>query len=78
MSPNENGIDRLIRLVVAVLALGAAFAVGFGSIAGWALLAVGAIMLVTGMTGYCPLYQLFRISTCKVDVTSPSRNKVGV
>ena len=66
MTKNESSVDRIIRVVVAVAALVGAFALGFSSVWGWVLVAVAAIMLVTAAVGFCPLYRVFGISTCKV------------
>lgn len=63
---NESTADRVIRLVVAVVAAVVAFMVGAGSVAGIVLLVVGAVMVVTAAVGFCPLYRVFGISTCKV------------
>ncbi len=65
MSRNENGIDRWVRVVIAIAAVVAAGAVGFGTVGAWILLVVGAIMLVTAVTGFCPLYRIFGLSTAK-------------
>lgn len=60
---NEGMTDRIIRavlgtalLVLALLALGGL----------WQALAaiVGAVLLVTGLTGVCPAYRLLGMSTC--------------
>jgi hypothetical protein len=66
MTRNEGNTDRVVRLVVGVVATGAAFAVGAGSALGIALLVVAAIMVVTAATGFCPLYRIFGFSTCPV------------
>ena len=66
MEKNMNGVDRIIRVVIAIAAVVGAAAVGFGSIGAWLLLVVGAIMLVTAAVGFCPLYRVFGVSTCKV------------
>lgn len=66
MHTNESALDRVVRVVVAVAAVVAAAVVGFGSVLAWVLLAVAAIMLITAITGFCPLYRLVGISTCKV------------
>jgi hypothetical protein len=66
MSKNENGLDRIIRVVIAIAAIAGAAAVGFGTVGAWILLVVAGIMLVTAATGFCPLYRVFGISTCKV------------
>jgi uncharacterized membrane protein (UPF0136 family) len=66
MITNESNIDRIIRVVIGVVAFIAAFAVGLGSVAGIVLAVVGAVMLVTAAIGFCPLYRIFGMSTCKV------------
>ena len=66
MSRNESGLDRIIRVVIAIAAVAGAAAVGFGSVGAWILLVVAGIMLVTAVTGFCPLYRVFGVSTCKV------------
>lgn len=66
MSTNESGLDRIIRVVIAIAAVAGAAAVGFGTVGAWLLLVVAGIMLVTAVTGFCPLYRVFGVSTCKV------------
>lgn len=66
MTRNVSGLDRIIRVVIAIAAVIGAAAVGFGSVGAWILLAVGAIMLVTAVVGFCPLYRVFGVSTCRV------------
>jgi hypothetical protein len=60
---NEGTIDRVIRIVVGI-ALVAMAAAGIVA-APWVYLAwvVGAIALITGVVGFCPLYAIFRFST---------------
>lgn len=63
MKKNENNTDRIVRGVVAVAAaIGAALTSGALSIVLWV---VAAIMAVTAVAGFCPLYTLFGINTCK-------------
>jgi len=66
MRTNLSGLDRVVRLVVAVVAAVLAFVVGAGSAGGIVLFVVAAIMLWTAAVGFCPLYRLFGISTGKV------------
>jgi hypothetical protein len=56
---NEHTFDRLIRIVLGVFVMSLAFV---GPQTPWAYL--GAIPLVTGLVGSCPLYTLFGVSTC--------------
>lgn len=61
MIKNESNIDRLIRVIVGIVLL---VLVAFTSGAVQVILAVlGAILLATGIIGFCPLYKLFKIDT---------------
>ncbi len=65
MSKNVGNSDRLVRIVLAVLAgFGALNTAGVMSIVLWI---VAAIMAVTAVVGFCPLYRLFGVNTCPVD-----------
>lgn len=66
MTTNESSIDRIIRVIIGVAALVAAFAVGIGSVGGIILAVVGVVMFVTAAVGFCPIYRVFGMSTCKV------------
>ena len=65
MKINEGILDRVIRVVVgaALLYLGT----GTTMLAGFSLLGniLGAILLLTGIIGFCPLYYAFKLSTNK-------------
>jgi hypothetical protein len=63
MAQNEGSIDRVVRVVIGVAALVGSVAVGISTGAGIALAAVGALALVTGATGFCPLYRVLGLST---------------
>lgn len=64
MTRNMGTADRVARVVViAPLAIVLAALTGFASAFGVILLAVAAIMLSTGVVGFCPLYAPFRFST---------------
>lgn len=63
MGTNEGLVDRGLRITIAVVALVAGLALGVGSTVGIVFLAVAAIMFVTGVVGFCPLYKIFRINT---------------
>lgn len=61
---NEGPIDRIIRVVIGIALVVAGFFVsGIISIILWV---VGAIALLTGITGFCGLYVLFGINTCPI------------
>ncbi len=63
---NEGTIDRIARLVLAIVLLpaGLLFLGALqGNVAGLVATGIGVIGLVTGVTGVCPTYNLFGIST---------------
>ncbi len=62
MKRNEHNIDRIVRVVLAVVLFVAAFATG-----SWVLGVIGLIPLATGLMGFCPLYAIFGFSTCPMD-----------
>lgn len=61
---NEGSIDRAVRLVVAGVLIGIGLGVVRGP-GGIAMAAVGVIPLLTGLSGFCPLYTLFGINTSR-------------
>lgn len=60
MPCNEGPIDRIIRIVIGLGIISLAF---IGPHTPWAWL--GLIPLLTGITGFCGLYALLGINTCK-------------
>jgi Inner membrane protein YgaP-like, transmembrane domain len=56
---NEGTLDRTIRIVLGIGILSLAFVGPRTPIA-----YVGAVPLLTGIIGFCPLYKLLGISTC--------------
>lgn len=63
MPQNMGTTDRAVRVVVTVAATLVAGWAGFGTAAGIVLLAIAAVLLVTGASGFCPLYVPFHLST---------------
>lgn len=60
---NEGALDRTLR-IVAGLAIGWVFVTGtLTGVAGGVALAVSLVLLLTGITGFCPLYALLHVST---------------
>ena len=66
MKINEGNTDRILRVVggvsLAALGFGGVIAGGLGRGIG----VVGIVLVLTGAIGFCPLYALFGISTCRV------------
>lgn len=66
MACNVGGVERPIRIVVGVIALGVGAFAGLPPVGTGVALVVGTIALVTGSIGFCPLWTLFGINTCPV------------
>jgi hypothetical protein len=65
MKTNESNIDRVIRVVVGLALLVLAFLGVVPGTLGLIFKIVGALALLTGMIGFCPVYALFHIRTNK-------------
>jgi Flp pilus assembly protein TadB len=65
MKLNESPVDRIIRVIVgiALVALGLLGVVT--NVWMWVAFILGAILLVTGIVGFCPLYSLLKLNTNK-------------
>ncbi len=66
MACNVGGIERPIRIVLGMLLIGMGVFGGLTGAAMGAVLAVGAIALVTGVIGFCPAWTLLGINTCSM------------
>lgn len=60
MKTNEGNLDRIVRIVVGLVIIG----LGFYYQSWWG--AVGLVPLLTGLTGFCALYSLLGINTCRI------------
>ncbi|MCB9728222.1 MAG: DUF2892 domain-containing protein [Deltaproteobacteria bacterium] len=61
MKTNEAGWDRAARVALGAGVISLAF---IGPATPWAWL--GLVPLLTGLSGWCPLYRVFGVSTCAV------------
>lgn len=61
MKANEAGIDRALRILLGLVLLSLVFV---GPHTPWGLL--GLVPLATGLVGYCPLYRVLGIDTCRL------------
>lgn len=61
MKANVGGIDKILRIVVGLAVLSLVFIID-GDARWWGL--IGLVPLFTGLTGWCPAYGLFGITTC--------------
>lgn len=58
---NEGKVDRILRVVLGLGLLSLVF-IGPQTAWGW----VGAVPLVTGLIGNCPLYSILGINSCGI------------
>jgi hypothetical protein len=66
MKKNMGTTDRTIRILIAVTLSVLYFTGVLGGGMGIAALIVAGVMLLTSLIGFCPLYTLVGISSCKV------------
>jgi predicted RND superfamily exporter protein len=66
MKQNVGSADKLIRIILGIVIL----ALGFIFKSWWGI--IGIIPLLTGLVGWCGLYTLLGISTCKIKAPQQS------
>jgi hypothetical protein len=71
MTRNEGTMDRIVRVTLGVALLLVALLGTVASPWSWILGVAGAAMLVTGALGFCGVYALFGVSTCRTSATEP-------
>lgn len=59
MTRNEGTLDRALRIIVGLVLLSLIFV---GPKTMWGL--IGLVPLLTGLAGWCPLYQALGLRTC--------------
>ena len=70
MKKNLGMNDQTIRIVLAAIIAILYFATKtITGTLGTVLLVVGALLLVTSFTSFCPIYAIFGIKTCKSEKT---------
>lgn len=60
---NVGNVDKIIRIIIGVVLLSLLFVLN-GNIKYLGL--IGIIPFLTAVFGYCPLYSMFGIKTCKI------------
>lgn len=62
-----SGVDRIIRIIVAI-AIGVLYLMdALSGVLGAILMILAVIFILTSAIGFCPLYRLFNISTKKTE-----------
>ncbi len=66
MNKNMGNIDKIIRVVIAVIMSILYFTGMIPGTLGIVLIAVSIIFVVTSLISFCPLYKIFGFSTCPI------------
>lgn len=64
MKTNMGSLDRILRVVVAIVIAVLYFTGTISGVVGYTLLALGGVFILTSIVSFCPLYLPFGISTC--------------
>lgn len=64
MKKNMGTIDRVVRTIIAMVALYLYFTGAVSATLGLVFITVAAIFLLTSLVSFCPLYTLVGIKTC--------------
>lgn len=62
---NVGGVDRIIRIMLGLTLVFVGYAGLFSTAMTVTFYAVGAIVLITGLFSFCPLYRIFGVNTCE-------------
>ena len=65
MKKNVGSIDKIIRLILAALLIILFFTNVVAGVLGYIFLALAAILIVTSLFSFCPIWMLFGVKTCK-------------
>ncbi len=65
MKKNMGSIDRVVRVIIALVVVGLYFAGIISGTLAIILLVLGAVFILTSLVSVCPLYMPFGIKTCK-------------
>lgn len=66
MKKNMGGMDRIIRLIAAVVVIVLYFSGILQGTLAYVILGLAGIFIVTSFISFCPLYALVGLNTCKV------------
>jgi hypothetical protein len=67
MKTNVGNIDRVIRVVLALVFAALYFTGTITGTVGMVLLVLGGVFLGTAAIGFCPIYSLVGLNTCPAD-----------
>ncbi|MFC2080344.1 DUF2892 domain-containing protein [Bacteroidota bacterium] len=64
MKKNMGGLDRIIRVLIAIVIIVLYFTDAINGTTGIILLVLAGIFVLTSLVSVCPLYLPFRLNTC--------------
>lgn len=65
MKKNMGSVDRIVRIIIAIVIAVLYFTNVISGTVAIVLLVLAGIFVLTSFIGFCPLYVMFGISTCK-------------
>lgn len=65
MTPNMGTIDRIVRVVIALVIAALYFTNVISGTVGIVALVLGAVFLLTSVISFCPLYLPLGLNTCE-------------
>ena len=66
MKKNVGTMDRIIRLIVAIIISTLFYTDTISGMAGNVLVILAVVFFVTSLVSFCPLYAIFGLNTCPV------------
>ncbi|PKL79720.1 MAG: DUF2892 domain-containing protein [Ignavibacteriae bacterium HGW-Ignavibacteriae-4] len=66
MKKNMGSVDKILRIIIAVVVAVLFFTGVISGLLGTILLVLAVVFVLTSLVGFCPLYTIFGIKTCKV------------
>ena len=67
MKKNVGSIDKVVRVIIAIVAGALYFTGTVTGVLGYVALGVGVIMLATAVMGRCPIFSIFGMSSCPLE-----------
>jgi fatty acid desaturase len=66
MKKNMGSVDRVVRILIAIVVTVLYFTGVISGVLGIALLVIAGVFVLTSLVNFCPLYRIFGIKTCAV------------
>jgi len=67
MTKNMGSADRIVRTLIAIVAIYLYFSGIVTGVVGIILIVLSSIFLLTSLISFCPLYRIFGVKTCKTN-----------